>query len=154
MPQAMDSIDRAILRTLQREAKIQNIELAERVGLSPSPCLRRVRLLEEAGVIERYAAQLNAAKVGMGLTVFARVWVKGPDEETIASFVEAIMKLPEIIECHMLSGDCDFLLKIVAADLDAYRRFRVEQLGRIKSIRDIKSDIPMQKIKDTSELPV
>ncbi|MGO4855357.1 Lrp/AsnC family transcriptional regulator [Phaeovulum sp. W22_SRMD_FR3] len=150
----MDSIDRAILRTLQREAKIQNIELAERVGLSPSPCLRRVRLLEEAGVIERYAAQLNAAKVGMGLTVFARVWVKGPDEETIASFVEAIMKLPEIIECHMLSGDCDFLLKIVAADLDAYRRFRVEQLGRIKSIRDIKSDIPMQKIKDTSELPV
>lgn len=154
MPEPIDSIDRAILRTLQREAKIQNIELAERVGLSPSPCLRRVRLLEEAGVIERYAAQLNAAKVGMGLTVFARVWVKGPDMETIASFVEAITKLPEIIECHMLSGDCDFLLKIVAADLDAYRRFRVEQLGRIRSIRDIKSDIPMQKIKDTSELPV
>lgn len=150
----MDSIDRAILRTLQREAKIQNIELAERVGLSPSPCLRRVRLLEEAGVIERYAAQLNAGKVGMGLTVFARVWVTGPDEDTIAAFVKAIMKLPEIIECHMLSGDCDFLLKVVAADLDAYRRFRVEQLGRIKSIRDIKSDIPMQKIKDTSELPV
>lgn len=154
MPEPIDSIDRAILRTLQREAKIQNIELAERVGLSPSPCLRRVRLLEEAGVIERYAAQLNAAKVGVGLTVFARVWVTGPDEETIAAFVDAIMKLPEIIECHMLSGDCDFLLKIVAADLDAYRRFRVEQLGRIKSIRDIKSDIPMQKIKHTWELPV
>lgn len=154
MPITLDSIDRAILRTLQRDAKIQNIELAELVGLSPSPCLRRVRLLEEAGIIERYAAQLNPEKVGYGLTVFARVWLKGPDEETINPFVDAIMKLPEIVECHMLSGDCDFLLKIIAADLDAYRRFRVEQLGRIKGIRDIKSDIPMQKIKQSWEIPM
>jgi Lrp/AsnC family transcriptional regulator, leucine-responsive regulatory protein len=154
MPNTLDSIDRAILRVLQRDAKIQNIELAERVGLSPSPCLRRVRLLEEAGIIERYAAQLNPEMVGYGLTVFARVWLKGPDEETINPFVDAIMRLPEIVECHMLSGDCDFLLKIIAADLDAYRRFRVEQLGRIKSIRDIKSDIPMQKIKQSWEIPM
>jgi Lrp/AsnC family transcriptional regulator, leucine-responsive regulatory protein len=75
MPNTLDSIDRAILRVLQRDAKIQNIELAERVGLSPSPCLRRVRLLEEAGIIERYAAQLNPEMVGYGLTVFARVWL-------------------------------------------------------------------------------
>jgi Lrp/AsnC family leucine-responsive transcriptional regulator len=154
MPETLDSIDRAILRTLQREAKIQNIELAERVGLSPSPCLRRVRLLEEAGVIEHYGAMLNPDKVGVGLTVFARVWLTGPDEETINPFVDAIMKLPQVIECHMLAGDCDFLLKIVAADLDAYRRFRVEQLGRIGGIRDIKSDIPMQKIKQSWEIPV
>lgn len=154
MPIEIDEIDRAILRTLQREAKIQNIELAERVHLSPSPCLRRVRLLEEAGVIERYAALLDPAKVGAGLTIFARVWVTGPDEKTIGRFVEAIMKLPQVVECHMLAGDCDFLLKIVAADLSAYRRFRVEELGRIVCIRDIKSDIPMQRIKYTCELPV
>lgn len=122
MPEKLDSIDRAILRTLQREAKIQNVELAERVGLSPSPCLRRVRLLEEAGVIERYAALVNPAKVGLELTIFARVWVTGPDEKTIAALVDAISKLPEVVECHMLAGDYDFLLKIIVADLDAYRR--------------------------------
>lgn len=154
MPETLDSIDRAILRTLQREAKIQNIDLAERVGLSPSPCLRRVRLLEEAGVIERYAAQLNPGKVGYGLTFFARVWVTGPDVDTIAAFSEDIMKLPEVVECYMLAGECDFLLKIIADDLEAYRRFRVEKLGRIKCIRDIKSDIPMQKIKHTWEIPI
>lgn len=154
MPGTLDSIDRAILRTLQQEAKIQNIELAERVGLSPSPCLRRVRLLEEAGVIERYAAQIDPAKVGYGLTFFVRIGLTGPDESTIDTFIEAIMKLPQIVECYMLAGDCDFLLKIIAADLEAYRRFRVEQLGRIKVVRDIKSDIPMQKIKHTWEIPV
>jgi Lrp/AsnC family transcriptional regulator, leucine-responsive regulatory protein len=154
MPAMLDAIDRAILRTLQRDAKIQNIELAERVGLSPSPCLRRVRLLEEAGVIERYAAQINPGKVGYGLTFFARVWVTGPDEETMATFVDGIMKLPEVVECYMLAGDCDFLLKIIAVDLDAYRRFRIEKLGRFKCVRDVKSDIPMQKIKQTWEIPV
>jgi DNA-binding Lrp family transcriptional regulator len=154
MPVSLDSIDRTILRTLQRDGKIQNIDLAQRVGLSPSPCLRRVRLLEEAGVIERYAAQVNPAKVGYGLTFFARVWVTGPDEDTIAAFTDGIMKLPEVVECYMLAGECDFLLKIIADDLEAYRRFRVEKLGRIKSIRGIKSDIPMQKIKHTWEIPV
>lgn len=154
MPEKLDSIDRAILRTLQREAKIQNVELAERVGLSPSPCLRRVRLLEEAGVIERYAALVNPAKVGLELTIFARVWVTGPDEKTIAAFVDAISKLPEVVECHMLAGDYDFLLKIIVADLDAYRRFRLEKLGRIKCVRDIKSDIPMQMVKQTWAVPL
>ncbi|MAB09094.1 MAG: Lrp/AsnC family transcriptional regulator [Rhodobacteraceae bacterium] len=150
----LDSIDRAILRTLQREAKIQNIELADRVGLSPSPCLRRVRLLEEAGVIEGYSARVSAQKVGYDLTFFARVWVTGPHEDTIAAFIDAVSKLPEVVEIHMMAGDYDFLLKIVAADLDAYRRFRVERLGRIPCIRDIKSDIPMQNVKQSWELPL
>ncbi|WAC21661.1 Lrp/AsnC family transcriptional regulator [Luteolibacter sp. SL250] len=154
MPVGLDSIDRSILRVLQREAKIANNELADRVGLSPSPCLRRVKLLEEAGYIEKYSAVLDADKLGAGFTVFARVWLKAPDEKTIGQFVDAIMKLPEIVECHMLAGDCDFLLKIVAADLNSYRRFRVEHIGKITSIRDIKSDIPMQKIKHSSEIPV
>src|SRR5690606_21490699 len=126
----------------------------ERVGLSPSPCLRRVRLLEDNGIIARYAAVLNPAEIGMGLTFFARVWLNGQDVDTVDIFVTAIQKLPNIIECHLMAGDSDFLLKIVARDLDDYRRFQVEHLGRIKGVRNIKTDIPLQVIKQSSEFPI
>lgn len=154
MPTEFDAIDRAILRTLQQDGRIQNIDLAERVGLSPSPCLRRVRLLEEAGVIERYVALLDPAKVGMGLTLFARVWLTGQDEETVNVFVDAIRKLPQVVECHLMAGDSDFLLRVVATDLEGYRRFQMEHLGRIKGVRNIKTEVPMQKIKHSWEIPI
>ncbi|NUP44279.1 MAG: Lrp/AsnC family transcriptional regulator [Streptomyces sp.] len=150
----LDSIDRRILRALQENGRIQNVELAEKVGLSPSPCLRRVRLLEEAGVIERYVALLNAAKIDMGLTVFARVWLTGQDTDTVDHFTEQVKLLPQVVECHLMAGDCDFLLRVVAADLDAYRQFQVDHLTRIKGVRSVKTEIPMQKIKLTSELPL
>lgn len=150
----LDAIDRRILQVLQRDGRLQNVELAREVGLSPSPCLRRVRLLEEAGVIERYVAVLNAAKVGKGLTVFARVWLKGQDAETVDHFTEEVSRLPEVVECHLMAGDCDFLLRVVAADLDDYRRFQIEHLTRIKGVQSVKTEIPMQKIKLTSALPV
>lgn len=150
----LDSIDRRILNVLQRDGRVQNVELAKEVGLSPSPCLRRVRLLEEAGVIERYVAVLNAAKVDKGLTVFARVWLKGQDVETVDHFTEAVKRLPEVVECHLMAGDCDFLLRVVAADLDEYRQFQIKHLTRIKGVQSVKTEIPMQKIKLTSELPV
>ncbi|KAK1183831.1 Lrp/AsnC family transcriptional regulator [Streptomyces sp. NBS 14/10] len=150
----LDSIDRRILRALQENGRIQNVELAEKVGLSPSPCLRRVRLLEEAGVIERYVALLNAAKIGMGLTVFARLWLTGQDTDTVDHFTEQVKLLPQVVECHLMAGDCDFLLRVVAADLDAYRQFQVDHLTRIKGVRSVKTEIPMQKIKLTSELPL
>lgn len=150
----LDAIDRRILKALQRNGRLQNVDLAHEVGLSPSPCLRRVRLLEEAGVIERYVAVLNPAKVGKGLTVFARIWLKGQDADTVDHFTDAVRELPEVVECHLMAGDCDFLLRIVAADLDDYRRFQVEHLARIKGVQSVKTDIPMQKIKQTSELPV
>jgi Lrp/AsnC family leucine-responsive transcriptional regulator len=135
----LDEIDRRILRELQRDGRLHNIELARRVGLSPSPCLRRVRLLEEAGVIDRYVALLNPSKIGMGLTVFARVW---------------LTELPEIVECHLMAGDCDFLLRIVAADLDAYRQFQINHLTRIEGVRNVKTEVPMQRVKMSSELPL
>ena len=150
----LDALDRRILNALQRDGRMQNVELAKEVGLSPSPCLRRVRLLEEAGVIERYVAVLNATKVGKGLTVFARVWLKGQDVETVDHFTEAVKRLPEVVECHLMAGDCDFLLRIVAADLDDYRQFQIKHLTRIKGVQSVKTEIPMQKIKLTSELPV
>lgn len=150
----LDAIDRHILTVLQRDGRMQNVELAAEVGLSPSPCLRRVRLLEEAGVIERYVAVLNATKVDKGLTVFARVWLKGQDAETVDHFTEEIKLLPEVVECHLMAGDCDFLLRIVAADLDDYRQFQIRHLTRIKGVLSVKTDIPMQNIKLTSALPL
>lgn len=150
----LDAIDRRILAALQRDGRLQNIELAKAVGLSPSPCLRRVRLLEEAGVIEHYVAVVNAAKVGKGLTVFARIWLTGQDAETVDHFTEAIRQLPQVVECHLMAGDCDFLLRIVAADLDDYRQFQIEHLTRIKGVQSVKTEIPMQKIKLTSAIPV
>ncbi len=154
MPIEIDDIDRRILRALQRNGRMPNVELAEAVGLSPSPCLRRVRMLEDAGVIERYAALLDASKIGMGLTLFARVWLTGQDSETVDRFTKAVARLPQVLECHLMAGDCDFLLRVVAADLDDYRRFQVEHLARIKGVQNIKTDVPMQKIKLTSELPL
>ncbi len=150
----LDAIDRRILRVLQRDGRLQNVELAKQVGLSPSPCLRRVRLLEEVGVIERYVALLNASKIGMGLTVFVRVWLTGQDAETVDRFTESVKKLPPVVECHLMAGDCDFLLRVVAADLDAYRRFQIEHLTRIKGVQSVKTDIPMQNIKLSTELPL
>lgn len=150
----LDAIDRRILKALQRDGRLQNIELAREVGLSPSPCLRRVRLLEEAGVIEHYVAVVNAAKVGKGLTVFARIWLTGQDAETVDHFTDAIRELPQVVECHLMAGDCDFLLRIVAADLDDYRQFQIEHLTRIKGVQSVKTEIPMQKIKLTSAIPV
>lgn len=150
----LDAIDRRILNALQRDGRLQNVDLAQQVGLSPSPCLRRVRLLEEAGVIEKYVAVLNPAKVGKALTVFARVWLKGQDAQTVDRFAEAVRQFPDVVECHLMAGDCDFLLRIVAADLDEYRRFQMEYLTRIPGVQSVKTDIPMQKIKLTSEIPM
>jgi Lrp/AsnC family transcriptional regulator, leucine-responsive regulatory protein len=151
---ALDSVDRKILQALQEDGRIQNVELAEKVGLSPSPCLRRVKILEESGVIERYVALLNAVKLGVGLTVFVRIWLKSQDAESIDRFTTEVQQLPEIVECHLMAGDCDFLLRVVVADLDAYRQFQGQYLTRIKGVQSVKSEIPMQKIKQTSALPL
>ncbi|MFK0382790.1 MULTISPECIES: Lrp/AsnC family transcriptional regulator [Rhizobium/Agrobacterium group] len=150
----LDAIDRKILRVLQQDGRIQNTDLAAKVGLSPSPCLRRVKLLEEAGIIRQYVALVDAAKLDMGFTVFVRIWLDSQDEETTTTFYEAAEKLPQVVECHLMAGDCDFMLRVVAPDLDGYRRFQMEHLGRIKGVRNIKSEIPMQKIKQSWEVPV
>ncbi|MBK4716235.1 MULTISPECIES: Lrp/AsnC family transcriptional regulator [Tenebrionibacter/Tenebrionicola group] len=154
MAWTFDEIDRRILKTLQHEGRIANNILAEKVGLSPSPCLRRVRLLEEAGIIDRYVAILNPAAMGLKLTVFSRMWLKSQDAATVNHFAREVGQLPEVVECHLMAGDCDFLLRIIIADLDAYRRFQIDHLTRIDGVQSIKTDIPMQKIKQTTEIPL
>lgn len=150
----MDRIDRRILRVLQGQGRIPNNELADAVGLSPSACLRRVRLLEDDGIIDRYVALLNPTKVGLGFTVYARVQLSSQDGDTIDHFTEQVLLLPEIVECNLMVGETDFLLRIVASDLDAYRQFQIDHLTRIRGVQSIKTEIPMQRIKLTSELPL
>lgn len=150
----MDEIDRRILRCLQRDGRMANNDLARAVGLSPSPCLRRVRLLEEAGVIDRYVAILDPAKLGKGQTFFTRIWLGAQDEGTIREFTAEIMKLPEVLECYIMLGDCDAMIRVQAADIAEYRRFQSESLSRIRSVRNVKSDVPSQIIKWTTELPM
>lgn len=150
----MDQIDKRILQALQRNGKLQNVELAQIVGLSPSPCLRRVKQLEDDGIIEKYAALLNPQKVNLGLTVFARIWLKGQDAKTVNAFVEAIQSMDEVVECQLMAGDCDFFLRIMVADLDAYRKFQIQRLNKIASIQNVKTEIPLQKIKQTTALPL
>ena len=130
------------------------MDLGKQVGVSPSPCLRRVRLLEEAGVTKRYVASLNPSKIGLGLTVFARVWLTGQGQETVDQFVEAVRAMPQVVKCHLMAGDCDFPLRVVASDLEDYRRFQVKHLARVKAVRNIKTEIPMQKVKLLTELPL
>src|SRR5918993_3640500 len=149
----LDDTDRRILKALQHNGHLQNVELAKMVGLSPSPCLSRVKLLEEARVIERYVAFLNPAEIGVGLTVFARVWLSAQDEQTVERFTEAIQRVPQVLECHLMAGDSDFLLRVVAKDLDDYRRFQIAHLTRSNGVQSIKTDIPMKRIKQSSELP-
>lgn len=150
----LDAIDRRILQTLQQDGKLANNELAERVGLSASPCLRRVKQLEDAGVIHHYAALIDPQKVNLGLTVFARIWLKGQDEKTVNHFIDSVMDIPEIVECQLMAGDCDFFLRIVVTDLDAYRKFQIERLNKISGIQNVKTEIPLQKIKLTTALPL
>jgi Lrp/AsnC family transcriptional regulator, leucine-responsive regulatory protein len=150
----IDQIDRRILRALQKDGRLQNVELAKRVGLSPSPCLRRVRRLEEAGVIDRYAALLDASKIGLNLTVFARISLISQDAETVERFTNAMRSLPQVVECYVMAGECDALLRVVAADLDDYRRFQSTHLTRVNAVQTVKTDIPLQKIKLSSELPL
>lgn len=150
----LDRTDRLILRILQAQGRIPNNELADTVGLSPSACLRRVRTLEESGVIARYVALLDPGKIGKGFTAYARVQLTRQDAETIDHFTEEVLRLPEVVECHLMVGETDFLLRVVAADLEAYRQFQIEHLTRIAGVQTIKTEVPMQKIKLTSELPL
>ena len=154
MPTKLDDIDRRILRALQRDGRLQNVELAKEVGLSASPCLRRVKLLEEAGIIDRYVAILNAAKIGLSLSMFARVWLTAQDAETIDHFMDAMKQLPQVMECYIMLGESDALLRVVVADLDDYRRFQAAHLTRKNGIQNVKTDVPSQIVKQTYTLPL
>ncbi|ACM26439.1 alanine catabolic operon transcriptional regulator protein [Rhizobium rhizogenes K84] len=150
----LDDIDKRILRALQRDGRLQNIELAKEVGLSPSPCLRRVKLLEEAGIIDRYVAVVDPVKAGLPLSMFARVWLTAQDAETIDHFMAAMKRLPQVMECYIMLGESDALLRVVVSDLDDYRQFQSIHLTKVNGIQNVKTDVPSQIVKQTYALPL
>ncbi|MFC6447506.1 Lrp/AsnC family transcriptional regulator [Shinella zoogloeoides] len=150
----LDDIDRRILRELQQDGRLQNVELARRVGLSPSPCLRRVKLLEEAGIISRYVAVVDQAKVGLKLSMFARISLTAQDAETIEHFITAMKRLPEVVECYIMLGESDALLRVVVPDLEDYRRFQSTHLTRRNGIQTVKTDVPSETVKQSFALPL
>lgn len=150
----LDETDKKILRVLQRDGRIANNDLAREVGLSPSPCLRRVKLLEEAGVIDRYVAVLNPAKVNKGLTFFTRIKLDKQDEKSLKHFAEEIKKLPQVQECYFMLGDYDVIIRVVAADLEDYRRFQSESLSQIEGVQNLKTDVLSQTVKQSFIVPV
>ncbi len=150
----LDAIDRRILAALQRDGRLTNVELAEEVGLSPSPCLRRVRMLEKAGVIRGYHAALDRGGIGLGLTVFVGIKVERHHDEAAAAFREAVRGLPEVISCHLVSGQADFLLQVVVPDLAAYERLLLDKLLRLPGVSDIRSNFAIQTVKAAAALPL
>lgn len=154
MQHVLDDIDRKLLRALQKNCKQTSSDLADQVGLSQTPCLRRIRNLETAGVIEKYVAVLNPDTLGLGMTFFTRVWLTGQDEATVERFTKDVQRLPNVVECHLMAGDCDFLLRVLAENIAAYRRFQIEYLNSLSGVKSVKTEIPMQRIKYSSEIPI
>ena len=154
MPYTLDNTDRRILRVIQEEARVSNSELAERVGLSPSPCWRRVRTLEENGVIERYVTLVTAKAVGLPINVFATVTLEKQAESALELFEKAVKKRPEVMECNLMTGEFDYLLRVVVPDLADYERFLIDHLTRIKGIASIKSSFSLKQVSYKTALPL
>ena len=150
----LDRIDRKILALLQTNARVTNMELADQVGLSPSPCLRRVRELEERGVVRRYVTLVDATKVGLPVSVFVNVTLDRQIETALEKFEDAILKRPEVMECYLMTGDFDYLLRVVTADLSAYERFLVENLTRVPGVSSIRSSFALKQVKYSTALPL
>lgn len=144
----MDDIDRKILRELAADSSLANQELAARVGLSPSPCLRRVRALEEAGIIRGYSAWIDGAAVGAGFVAYVEVRLERQAEAYSQRFETAILSRREVIDCAFVTGDFDYWLKIAVADLDDFHRFLTQVLTRIEGVANTRTIIPVKRIKE------
>ena len=150
----LDPIDRKLLTFLQVDGKLSNQDLAERSALSAPACWRRIRRLEQEGVIRQYVALLDGSKVGFGLLVFAFVDLENHHADTVADFDRFVAERPEILECHMLSGNHDYLLRIVAADMQAYEEFLRLRLLPNRSVRSVNTSFSMNAKKTTTALPI
>ncbi|GAB4351336.1 MAG: Lrp/AsnC family transcriptional regulator [Gammaproteobacteria bacterium] len=142
----LDRIDREILNRLQANGRMTNAELAERVNLSPSACLRRIRALEKAGVIERYAALVNLAAIGKPNTVFVEISLNNQSEEALATFEQRAAECPDILECHLMAGDFDYLLRLAITDTRDYERVHKTQLSRLPHVARIKSSFALRTV--------
>ncbi|MGD0846330.1 Lrp/AsnC family transcriptional regulator [Bradyrhizobium sp.] len=150
----LDGVDRRIIAELQADGRLSNVELADKIGLSPSPCLRRVRRLERDGYIEGYRAALRRDRIGLGFSVFLGVKIDGHTNERALQFEKSVVAMPEIVACHLVSGEADYFLEVVVPDLADYQRFLVDKLLNMPIVREVRSNIAIQTLKAGAPLPL
>jgi len=150
----LDAIDCRIIAALQADGRVSNADLAQRVGLSPSPCLRRVNRLQREGYIEAYRAMLARARIGLGLTIFVGVKIGGHADARATAFEAAVVAIPEVIACHMVAGEADYLLEVVVPDLEHYQRFLLGKLLELPIVTEVRSNIALRTLKAAAPLPL
>ncbi len=150
----IDKIDKRILEILQSRAKITNAKLSEEIGLSPAPTLERVKKLEQMGIISSYHAKLNIEKVGLGVTTFVLATLNAHNRTNIESFIQEINKIPEVIECHHITGAGDFILKVIAKDIATYQKLMLEKISDIKQVDNMQSMVVLSTFKDSKVIPI
>ena len=151
---ALDRIDKKIIKALQDNARLSSQELSARVGISPSPCWRRVKALEEAGVITKYVTLVNPDTLGLSISIFTNISLDKQIEAALETFQKAVSKRPEVMECYLMTGDYDYLLRVVVGSLQDYERFLLDHLTRIPGVSSIKSSFALKQVKYTTALPV
>ncbi|MEY4304245.1 MAG: hypothetical protein RIT52_420 [Pseudomonadota bacterium] len=154
MSLVLDATDRRILTVLQREGRITNADLSERVNLSPSACHRRVQQLEEAGFIDKYVALLNTRRMGKPTTVFVEITLQSQAEDLLDAFEREVARVPDILECHLMAGTADYLLKIVAEDTEDFARIHRQHLSRLPGVRQMQSSFALRTVVQTTALAV
>ena len=150
----LDATDRRILGVLQKEERVTNADLAERVNLSPSACHRRVQRLEAEGYIAGFVALLNARKLGRPTTVFVEITLSGQADELLDAFERAVARVPDILECHLMAGTADYLLKVVAEDTEDFARIHRAKLARLPGVQGMQSSFALRTVFKTTALPV
>ncbi|WP_336950532.1 MULTISPECIES: Lrp/AsnC family transcriptional regulator [Sphingobium] len=155
MPNALlDDLDRRMLAELQADGRMTNLELSEKVGLSPSPCLRRLKQLEAQGVITRYVALVDPDQLGLGVTAFVRIRLDQQDDRHLTIFEEAVAQFPEVMECYLMSGDSDYQLRLVVEDLKAFENFLRYKLTRIEGVSQLTTSFALRPVVYKTALPI
>jgi Lrp/AsnC family transcriptional regulator, leucine-responsive regulatory protein len=150
----LDATDRKVLEILQENAKITNAQLSKEIGLSPAPTLERVKKLETIGVIKSYHAQLDREKIGLGVTTFVQITLTGHKKAVTDAFVDQINQIPEVIECHHITGSCDFLLKIISKDISTYQKLMLEKINEIEEVASTQTMVILSTFKESKVLPI
>lgn len=150
----LDKINRQLLTLLQENARLSVTDLAERVNLSPSPCSRRIKQLEDQGVIQNHVTLLDATQVGLPISVFISVTLERQAEIGLQIFEDAIRQWPEVMECYLMTGDADYLLRVVVPDLEAYQKFLLERLTQISGVANIRSSFALKQVRYKTALPL
>ncbi len=150
----IDKYDSLILEALQNDGRISNVQLAERVSLSESACLRRVRVLEDSGVIERYVALMNQAKVGLPGNVFVHIGLQREEESELSAFEAAVKSIPEVMECYLMTGEFDYLLRVVVSDMADFERLHRDSLTRLPGVARVNSSVTIRTVQKKTELPL